>query len=90
MRPPSLLLWAAELPRAVLTVAGLPFAGRLLTDAPRGDGRPVMTLPGLVNSDRSNFVLTRYLRSLSPEVTWGVQLRPRVMRAVADALARVE
>jgi len=45
-------------------LVSLPFARSLLTGAARGDGRPIMLLPGLANSDRSNFVLKRYLRSL--------------------------
>jgi triacylglycerol lipase len=57
-------LWAAELPRAAWTVASLAFAGATLRDAPHGDGRPVMVLPGLFNSDLSNAAMRRYLRSL--------------------------
>lgn len=73
LRPPSPLLWAAELPRAALTVASLPASRALLAGAPRGDGRPVMLLPGLVNSDQSNFVLARYLRSLGYRAEgWGL------------------
>jgi pimeloyl-ACP methyl ester carboxylesterase len=36
----------------------------MLAAARRGDGRPVMLLPGLVNSDRSMFLMRRYLNRL--------------------------
>lgn len=60
--PASALL--AEWPRAALSLGSLPFAWKELLAQPRGDGRPVMTLPGLVNSDLSNIVMRRYLDAL--------------------------
>jgi hypothetical protein len=87
-------LWAAELPRAALTVASLPFSRALLGGAARGDGRPVMILPGLANSDRSNFVLRRYLRSLGYRAEgWGLGRNYGVRTVGADAgklLERIE
>jgi len=72
-RPPSKLLWAAELPRAAWTVASWPRRARMLTAAPRGDGRPVMILPGLLNSDRSNFAMRRFLGRLGYDAHgWGL------------------
>ncbi len=62
--PPSKLLWAAELPRAAWTMARYGISRARADDAPRGDGRPVMVLPGLFTTDRSNFALRQYLRSL--------------------------
>lgn len=71
--PPSKLLWAAELPRAAWAFASLLPAQTMLKAAPRGDGRPVMLLPGLVNSDRSNSIMRRYLTSLGYRCTgWGL------------------
>lgn len=64
LRPPSKALWAAELPRAAWAVASLIRQQRALRAGPRGDGAPVMILPGLFNSDRSNFVLRRHLAAL--------------------------
>jgi triacylglycerol lipase len=61
--PPARLL-LTEWPRAALSVARLAGAGARLDAAPRGDGRPVMVLPGLFNSDLSNLVLRRYLDRL--------------------------
>jgi pimeloyl-ACP methyl ester carboxylesterase len=73
MRPPSRLLWAAELPRAAFGLASLLGARRLLETAPRGDGRPILLLPGLINSDRSLVVLRRYLRRLGYRAEgWGL------------------
>lgn len=71
--PPSKTLWAAELPRAAWTVATWWRHRGLLATAPRGDGRTVMLLPGLFNTDRSNFVLRRYLQRLGYRVEgWGL------------------
>jgi pimeloyl-ACP methyl ester carboxylesterase len=61
---PSMLSMAAELPRAAWTLGSLAFARPMLMAAPRGDGRPVLLLPGLFMSDASNFVMRRYLDSL--------------------------
>ncbi|MGN6374445.1 MAG: esterase/lipase family protein [Sphingomonas sp.] len=61
---PSMLSMAAELPRAAWTLGSLAFSRNMLMEAPRGDGRPVMLLPGLFTSDASNVVLRRYLESL--------------------------
>ena len=72
-RAPSKLLWAAELPRAALTVLSLIRARASLADLPRGDGRPILLLPGLFNADRSNFVLRRYLNDLGYRAEgWGL------------------
>ncbi|WP_242182630.1 alpha/beta fold hydrolase [Sphingomonas sp. CARO-RG-8B-R24-01] len=73
MRPPSRLLWAAELPRAAFGLASLLGAQRKLAKAPRGDGRPILLLPGLINSDRSLVVLRRYLNQLGYRAEgWGL------------------
>lgn len=71
-RPPSKALWAAELPRAAWGVASLIRQRRVLRAGPRGDGAPVMILPGLFNSDRSNFALRRHLAALGHDARgWG-------------------
>ncbi|WP_242137745.1 alpha/beta fold hydrolase [Sphingomonas sp. TREG-RG-20F-R18-01] len=73
MRPPSRLLWAAELPRAAFGLASLLGAQGKLAKAPRGDGRPILLLPGLINSDRSLVVLRRYLNQLGYRAEgWGL------------------
>lgn len=73
VRAPSLLLWAAEVPRGAFGLASNLWAGSTLTAGPKGDGRPVLILPGLVNSDRSNLLMRRYLRRLGYRVEgWGL------------------
>jgi pimeloyl-ACP methyl ester carboxylesterase len=61
-RPPRPLLLALEAPRAAqelaLGLAALP----LLRAAPRGDGHPVLVLPGFTASDESTRFLREYLR----------------------------
>jgi triacylglycerol lipase len=70
---PSKALWAAEFPRALWALASLVPARASLNAAPRGDGRPVMVLPGLFNTDRSNFIMRRFLNGLGYHATgWGL------------------
>ena len=93
-RPPSKLLWAAEYPRAAWTVATWwRHRGRLAEVRP-GDGRAVMLLPGLFNSDRSDFVMARFLRRLEYRVEgWGLGRNFGARTAGAEAerlVARVE
>jgi len=72
-KPPSKLLLAAELPRAAYGAVELAAARGRLARAPRGDGRPVLILPGLVNPDWANFALRRYLRRLGYDARgWGL------------------
>lgn len=68
-KPPSRLLFALELrtfPELGGFVASLPF---LAATAPRGDGHPVLVLPGLVTSDRSTVALRSFLKSKNYAVT---------------------
>ena len=63
MKPPSRLLFALELralPELGSFFASLPL---LSTLTPRGDGHPVLVLPGLATSDRSTIALRRFLKS---------------------------
>lgn len=66
-RPPAYLL-ALEGPVAALNMATLAPAWPVLERAPRGDGHPVLVLPGLGASDLSTRILRRYLRSLGYHV----------------------
>src|SRR5579875_948748 len=99
-QPPSKLAMAAELPRAAWTLGSLAFARPMLMAAPRGDGRPVMLLPGLFTSDVSNGVLRRYLEALGYRAagwqlgynfslrtigTDGARLRERIAALAAEA-----
>ncbi len=58
---PSTILALTELPRAIGELATLPLAAPLLWAAPRGDGHPVLVLPGFVTTDLSTTVLRRFL-----------------------------
>lgn len=63
MKPPSRLLFALEL-RTFSELGGFVASLPLLTAlAPRGDGHPVLVLPGLVTSDRSTVALRGFLKS---------------------------
>jgi hypothetical protein len=62
IKPPSRLLFALELrtlPELGGFVASLPLLTAL---SPRGDGHPVLVLPGLVTSDRSTVPLRTFLK----------------------------
>lgn len=90
-RPPSKALWAAELPRAAWTIATWPRHRAALAAAPRGDGRPVMLLPGLFNSDRSMAVMRRYLAQLGYSVhPWGLGRNLGVRTIGLDAERLIE
>ncbi|NNE52280.1 MAG: alpha/beta hydrolase [Sulfitobacter sp.] len=63
VKPPSrmlLLLEGRAIPELFGFAASLPTLTAL---APRGDGQPVLVLPGLTTSDRSTVALRRFLRS---------------------------
>ena len=67
-KPPTLLLTAMEVQRALLELSTLPAALPLLRKAPKGDGHPVLVLPGFTASDISTTPLRRYLSRLGYEV----------------------
>jgi len=69
---PALL--ALEWPRAFAEASTLPAAAwPLLQSVPRGDGQPVLVLPGYWAGDGSTFVLRRYLRALGYRTyRWGL------------------
>jgi pimeloyl-ACP methyl ester carboxylesterase len=73
VRRPNRLLLAAEAPRALGELALLQAARPLLARAPRGDGHPVLVLPGLAADDRSTVPLRRFLRGLGYRTHgWGL------------------
>lgn len=63
LRPPGLGLLAAEV-RGVFEFNASLLLSPLLMRAPRGDGHPVLTLPGFLASDLSMAPMRRYLREL--------------------------
>ena len=69
-RPPALGYAIAELPRALLEFASLLPGHLVLTRAPRGDGHPVVTLPGYRSDDTTMLAMRRYLKR------WGYDPHP--------------
>ncbi len=63
-RGPSPWHSAAELPRVLLEISSLAYAWPLLGTAPRGDGHPVLVLPGFTAGDESTVMLRRFLARL--------------------------
>ncbi len=54
-----------EMPRALMESAMLAPAAPLLMTVPRGDGHPVLVIPGLLGHDHHMLILRRYLDSRS-------------------------
>jgi pimeloyl-ACP methyl ester carboxylesterase len=63
LRPPSLFLMLAEA-RGVFELNSSLLLSPLLMQAPKGDGHPVLTLPGFLASDLSMAPMRRYLLEL--------------------------
>lgn len=79
---PSLLLALTEPMRAIFELGTIPMAAPLLSLAPRGDGHPVLILPGFMTSDRSTGVLRRFLSRMGYQpFTWdlGRNLGPKAI-----------
>lgn len=93
VKAPSAFLALTELPRALAELGALPWAAPLLATAPRGDGHPVIVLPGFVTSDRSTGVLRAFLKSHGYHAhTWdlGRNLGPKAIGMQGEKLiARV-
>lgn len=85
--PPPLALLAAEGSRATAEF-GLYLAARpVLAHAPRGDGHPVLVLPGLGAGDPSTWVLRRFLRARGYYVHgWRLGRNVGPTRRIADGL----
>jgi esterase/lipase len=87
--PPSALLALTELPRALAEFGSIPIAAPLLLMAKRGDGHPVLVLPGFTTTDRSTVVLRRYLTRLGYDAyAWelGRNLGPRAIGQQGEKL----
>lgn len=93
-KPPAAILALSELPRAIFEMGSLPFAAPLLWMAPRGDGHPVLVLPGFTTTDTSTGILRRYLKRLGYDAyAWelGRNLGPRAIGQQGEKLiARLE
>src|SRR3712207_7079236 len=83
-RHPSRAALLTEPPRAGLDLAALAAAWPLLAAARRGDGHPVLVLPGLMTGDPATVVLRTALRALGHNVSgWslGINRGPKIGRA---------
>ena len=69
---PSILSSMLEV-RAFFEMASLPYSLPMLMQAPRGDGHPVLLLPGFMGSEGSLIALELFLRNRGYDVqTWGL------------------
>jgi pimeloyl-ACP methyl ester carboxylesterase len=93
LRPPGLGLLLAEM-RGMFEFNASLLLSPLLMRAPRGDGHPVLVLPGFLGSDLSTAPLRRYLRELGYDAH-GWQLGrntgglARMRAALSDRLAAI-
>src|SRR5450432_1648025 len=93
LRPPGLGLLLAEM-RGIFEFNASLLLSPLLMRAPRGDGHPVLTLPGFLASDLSMAPMRRYLRELGYDCyawemgrnTGGIA---RMRAALRDRLAEI-
>src|SRR6202789_1614383 len=88
LRPPSRTLMFLE-GRAIHELGAFLGALPLLSLAPRGDGHPVLVLPGLVASDTSTRPLRSFLQNKGYAVSgWGegrhLRLRPGGREGMVD------
>ncbi len=87
---PSVLLAALEGPRSFAELGALLSVGGLLALAPRGDGSPVVVLPGFTAGDSSTTSLRAVLRGLGHDVVgWGLGRNLGPTRAVLAGLERL-
>jgi len=94
LKPPSTLLLAME-GRAMLEWASFALAWPLLRSAPRGDGHPVLVLPGMCAGDNSTIPLRTFLSHLGYDAQpWGLGLnfgpRDHVIRGMVDSVRKLE
>ena len=88
-RPPALGWFVTEPLRGAVSLAGLPFARPLLSRAPRGDGRGVLVLPGLLADDASTRPIRNFLRRLDHRTySWGLGRNLGPTREVVDGLPK--
>jgi pimeloyl-ACP methyl ester carboxylesterase len=87
---PSALLLALEVPRAAgefwAFLASAPWLGL----APRGEGQPVLVLPGFMTTDESTFALRAYLEGIGYEVQgWQLGRNMGPTKHVIDGMFRL-
>ena len=93
LRPPSLGLLLAEA-RGIFEFNASLLLSPLLMRAPKGDGHPVLTLPGFLASDLSMVPMRRYLKELGHDTyAWNIGRNlggvARTRAALRDRLAEI-
>ena len=92
-KAPSKFLLFSEGGRAALEFGLFAVTRRMLKNAPKGDGHPVLVLPGFMTGDRSTIVLRNYIESLGYNVkTWDMGLNlggPEYAFKVADRVEEI-
>ena len=93
LRPPSLGLLLAEA-RGIFEFNASLLLSPLLMRAPKGDGHPVLTLPGFLASDLSMVPMRRYLKELGHDTyAWNIGRNlggvSRTRVALRDRLAEI-
>src|SRR3712207_975783 len=91
LRVPSRARLVTEAPRAGLDLATLLTTWPLLATARRGDGHPVLVLPGLLAGDPATLLLRNTLRVLGHDVSgWSLGTnRGSTVRVVEELRSRV-
>lgn len=85
--PPSLAMCLSEPPRSLADVASLVLTAPWLLRSPRGDGHPVLVLPGLLTSDAATLAMRAYLRFLGYNVHgWNLGINTGPTSAVVERL----
>lgn len=87
--PPSKLLALTEVPRALFELGNLAWTLPALLAGPRGDGHPVLVLPGFIGSDVSTGILRRFLKAKGYDAhSWnlGRNLGPRAIGREGEKL----
>ncbi|MCA9542005.1 MAG: hypothetical protein KC620_24075 [Myxococcales bacterium] len=81
-----------ELTGLLRSVAGLPALARNFRALPRGEGAPVLVLPGFMTSDRSTFGLRRFLGRLGYDAHgWGLGRNHGYLdRLMPQVVAKIE
>ena len=92
--PPSDLLALMEAPRGLMELASFVALRPAMSFLPRGDGHPVLVLPGFMASDTSTVPMRNLLEQLGYDVVgWelgrNVQITDARIAAMADCLVRL-
>jgi len=92
--PPSDLLALTEAPRALMEFASFVALRPAMSFLPRGDGHPVLVLPGFLASDTSTVPMRNLLEGLGYEVVgWelgrNVQINNSRIKAMSDCLLQL-